>query len=106
MKLHIQLSDEFGSFCANGEKAAEFRFRTIEPYLQLHEEVVLDFQGIRNMNSSFANALIAPLVGNNPREVVGKLRFQNCTPVVRVLVESAIALGMERSQFGTGCVPA
>lgn len=95
MNLQIQLSGEFGEFLADGEKAAAFRYGRIDPFIHSHEKIVLDFQGVRNMNSSFANALIANLVSQSP-EVISKLQFININPRIRVTIESALALGMER----------
>jgi len=95
VNLHIQLSGEFGDFLADGEKAAAFRYARIDPFIHSHEQIVLDFQGVRNMNSSFANALIANLVSQSP-EVLSKLHFANSNPRVRVTIESALALGTER----------
>lgn len=97
MTLHIQLSDEFGNFCADGEKAAAFRYQRIDPFLHCHGQVVLDFQGVRNMNSSFANALIANLISQNP-EILPKLHFANCNPRIRVSIEAALELGFQRAQ--------
>jgi hypothetical protein len=94
--LHIQLFPEFGTFCADGEKAAAFRYARIDPFVQLHEKIVLDFQGVRNMNSSFTNALVANLISQNAPEILPKLQFANCNATVRVAVEAAIALGLQR----------
>lgn len=93
--LQIQLADEFGDFLADGEKAAAFRFSRIDPFVHNYEGITLDFLGVRNMNSSFANALIANLVTQSP-EILKKLHFANCNPRIRVLVESALALGIEK----------
>ncbi len=95
MNLQIQLCGEFGDFLADGEKAAAFRYARIDPFIHSHEQIVLDFQGIRNMNSSFANSLIANLVSQSP-EILPKLHFININPRVRVTIEAALALGMER----------
>ena len=95
MNLQIQLSSEFGEFLADGEKAAAFRYRQIDPFIHSHEQLVLDFQGVRNMNSSFANALVANLVSQSP-EVLPKLHFVNINPRIRVTIEAALALGTER----------
>lgn len=95
MNLQIQLCGEFGDFLADGEKAAAFRYARMDPFIHSHEQLVLDFQGIRNMNSSFANALIANLVSQSP-EVLPKLHFININPRVRVTIEAALALGTER----------
>lgn len=93
--LHIQLATEFGNFLADGEKAAAFRFSRIDPFVHSHDQIVLDFAGVRNMNSSYANALIANLVSQSP-EVLPKLHFANCNSRIRVAIESALALGVER----------
>ena len=93
MTLTIQLAKDFGDFLADGEKAAAFRFSHIDPFVHSHDRIVLDFLGVRNLNSSFANALIANLVSQSP-EALQKLHFANCNARVRVLVESALALGV------------
>ncbi len=93
--LQIQLADDFGNFLADGEKAAAFRFSRIDPFVHTYEGITLDFHGVRNMNSSFANALIANLVSQSP-EVLKKLHFTNCNARIRVLVESALSLGIEK----------
>ena len=95
MNLHIQLSSEFGDFLADGEKAAAFRYARIDPFIHSHEQIVLDFQGVRNMNSSFANGLIANLVSQSP-EILPKLHFTNINPRVQVTIEAALGLGTER----------
>jgi anti-anti-sigma regulatory factor len=97
VNLHIQFSGEFGNFLADGEKAAAFRFSRMDPFVHSHDQIVLDFEGVRNMNSSFANALIANLISQSP-EVLPKLHFANCHPRIRVSVEAALALGLERSR--------
>lgn len=96
MTLEIQFFPEFGSFCANGESAAAFRHARIDPFVSSHDRIVLNFQGVRNMNSSFANALIANLVSQNSEAVLQKLQFVNCHPTVKVSIESALTLGLER----------
>lgn len=96
MRLHFQILADFGRFCANGENAAAFRFTRIEPFLDSHEKIVLDFAGVHNVNSSFANALVANLFSQHSEAVLQKLHFANCNARVRVCIESAIALGLQR----------
>ena len=93
MNVELQMADEFGEFCANGELAAQVRFERIEPLASAAAQIVFDFKGVRNMNSSFCNALIANLIRQHP-DVVPKLRFINCRPNVRVLIKSAVDLGI------------
>ena len=93
MNLSITLFDEFGSFCADGEKAARFRFERIDPYVETAEQIHFDFAGVRNMSSSFCTdgekaarfrferidpALCAGLLTPHPRPTEG-LRFLEMT---------------------------
>ena len=99
MTMHeFRLADIFGSFLAEGARAAAFRLGDLEQCLAIHEEVILDFDGVHNVNSSFANALIAPLIEIHGDEVLDYLRFKNCNGVVRVMIEGALSLGLERAQ--------
>lgn len=91
----IEVSKKFGAFCSNGDAAADYRRAHIDPHVEAVDEVVFDFSGVRNMNSSFVNALIANLVTYS-RLPVAKLRFRNCRPNVRLLIESAVELGVSR----------
>jgi hypothetical protein len=97
MKLELSLAQNFGTFLAEGALAAAYRLQHIEPFYHAYEEIVLDFSGVRNINSSFANALIAPLLEQHGEEALKKLRFQGCNAIVRVMIESALSLGIERS---------
>ena len=96
MNVSITILDEFGSFCADGEKAARFRFERIDPYVETAEQIHFDFAGVRNMSSSFCNAMLANLISQHSSSVVQKLRFANCRSNVRVMIESAIELGITR----------
>jgi len=96
VNLNVELFQEFGSFCANGEKAAAFRFTRIEPFLDSHDRIILDFAGVHNVNSSFANALVANLISQHTAETAKKLHFVNCNARVRVSIEAAIAIGLQR----------
>ncbi len=96
MTHHITLSEDFGSFCADGEAAARFRFERVDPYVEECEQIAFDFAGVRNMSSSFCNALFANLVSLHGPSILKKIRFHNCRANVQVMVESAIQLGMER----------
>jgi len=96
MSYELKLADTFGTFLAEGAQAAAFRLQHIEPFCGAYKEIVLDFAGVRNMNSSFANSLVAPLIEQHGEEVLTKLRFRNCNPVVRIMIESALSLGIER----------
>lgn len=94
--LHVKLAAEFGTVLADGTEALAFRHRAIDPYIDLCERVVLDFTGVRTANSSFTNALVSGIVEHHGEAVLGKLVFKGCNPVVQVLVEAAIDLGLRK----------
>ena len=93
MTTAFAIFDEFGSFASNGDEASIFRFSNIEPALARGESVVMDFAGVTNMTSSFANGLVATLRLHFPAEFSTRVRFRNCCPAVRVLVSAAIDIG-------------
>ena len=97
MKLELKLAEEFGPRLADGALAVEFRMGRMDPYVRISPEIVLDFTGIRNANSSFVNALVAGAIKQHGPEILDRLIFKGCNPVVRVLVESAISLGLEKA---------
>jgi STAS-like domain of unknown function (DUF4325) len=96
MKLELPISEDFGHHLADGSLAAEYRIRRIEPYLNLCPEIVIDFTHVRTANSSFVNALITPLIEHHGEPLLKQLVFKGCAPLVRVLVEGAIDLGLEK----------
>lgn len=96
MSKELKLADTFGSFLAEGARAAAYRMEHIEPFFHTYQEIVLDFAGVRNINSSFANALIVPLIEQHGEDALKKLSFHGCNAVVRVMIESALTLGVER----------
>ncbi len=99
MKLELNLADEFGTGLADGALEAEFRQGRMDPYAGICPEIVLNFTGVRNANSSFVNALVAGFVEQHGPQVLDRLVFRGCNPVVRVLVESAISLGLEKHEM-------
>lgn len=96
MKLDIDIAKELGTHLADGARAAEFRLRRIEPYVDLAPEIVLDFTGVRIANSSFVNALVAGMIEQHGERMVNRLVFKGCNPAIRVLVEAAIELGLRK----------
>lgn len=98
MKHELSIAEEFGTQLADGTLAARFRQQRIEPYLPLCEQIVLDFTHVRSANSSFINALIAGTIEEHGQTALAKLVFKGCNAVVRVLVESAVELGLEKAK--------
>ena len=98
MKHELFLAPDLGTYLAEGARAAEYRLRAIEPVFAVYDTFVLDFTDVRGLNSSFANALIVPLFAQHGSTVRQKLRFRHCNPVVKVMLESALTLGMQAAQ--------
>jgi hypothetical protein len=96
MKMEFKLAHEIGTHLADGAQALAFRMVRLDPYLGMNAAIVLDFTGVRHGNSSFANALLTGLIEAQGEAVLERLTFRGCNPILRVLVEGAIALGLEK----------
>ncbi|WP_158305449.1 STAS-like domain-containing protein [Opitutus terrae] len=94
--MELRLAQEFGAHLADGEAAARFRLTRIEPYVAISPRITLDFTGVRSANSSFMNALVAGLVEQHGEAALARFVFKGCNPMVRVLVEAAIDLGLQK----------
>ena len=105
MNIELSLLNDFGTNLSDGYRAAEYRMGRVDPYVDLVDKIVLDFTGVRNANSSFVNALVAGTIEQYGKSVVSKLVFKGCNPLIKVLVEAAIYLGMQkplRPMFASG----
>jgi hypothetical protein len=91
----IRVFDHVGSFGGRSEAAIRFRQVHIEPLLIGEGEIEIDFSEVRSTNSSFCNALVANLIELHP-EALERICFSNCRPAIRLMIESAIELGLER----------
>lgn len=98
MKHHLSLAEDFGPRLADGAEASKYRHSRIEPYVAICDQIELDFTGIRNANSSFVNALLAAIFEQHGESVLQKFVFKGCNPLVRVLVEGAIDLGLQKCE--------
>lgn len=94
--IALHLAQALGAHLADGEAAARFRLSRIEPYAAICPEITLDFTGVRSANSSFMNALVAGLVEQHGEAILDRILFKGCNPVLRVLIESAIDLGLQK----------
>ena len=92
------MKELFGEFLADGDQANAFRFSEVEPKLALDAWVVFDFEGVTDMNESFAHALFGNLAEEHPSDLVDKIRLNNCSPLIRSFLTSAISFGMERGK--------
>ncbi|HEY5792425.1 MAG TPA: STAS-like domain-containing protein [Chthoniobacterales bacterium] len=96
MKLELQLTEDFGTLLSDGSRALEYRIARIDPYLTLCEEIVIDFTGVRHANSSFVNALVAGVIEQHGEAALRLLVFKGCNPAIKVLIEAAIDLGLQK----------
>ena len=96
MNVELKLADELGTHLADGAKAVAFRMVRIDPYVAMNAEIVIDFTGVRHGNSSFVNGLLTGLIEEHGEALLEKMTFRGCNPLLRVLVEGAIALGIEK----------
>lgn len=96
MNVELNLAEEIGTHLADGARAVAFRMVKLDPYVAMNSTVVLDFTGVRHGNSSFVNGLLTGLVEEHGEVLLERLTFKGCNPILRVLVEGAIALGIEK----------
>lgn len=101
MTTELRLAEELGAHLADGPKAAAFRSEKIEPLLSQPGDIVLDFSEVRNANSSFTNALLSGLIEKHGEGVLEQLLFKGCSPTIKVLIESAIDLGVQKFERKT-----
>lgn len=97
MSQTFKMLDLFGSFLADGDVGNRFRFCEVEPALAHHKQIVFDFEGVTNMTDSFCNACFENLATEHPAEVRAKVRLQNCSPLIKEFVGSALASGFENA---------
>ncbi len=64
--------------------------------MSVGEQIHLDFAGVRNLSSSFCNAMLANLISQHVPSVLRKVRFANGRRNVRVMIDSALEWGMLR----------
>lgn len=94
----LDMNKQFGSFCAEGKKAVAFLSSTIYPSLEEGHIIVFDFNNVRNMNSSFGNALFANLVRKYGDAVLGKIKVINTRENVKKEIASNISFGLKHIQ--------
>ncbi|MBA2434858.1 MAG: STAS-like domain-containing protein [Chthoniobacterales bacterium] len=96
MKLELPIAADLGTHLADGAAAAEYRRGRIDPYVGLCDEIVLNFTGVRTANSSFVNGLIVGLIEQHSVTVLKRVTFKGCNPVMQVLVQAAVDLGLAK----------
>ncbi|WP_281289114.1 STAS-like domain-containing protein [Methylacidimicrobium tartarophylax] len=92
------MKELFGCFLADGDQANAFRFNEVEAKTSLGSLIVFDFEGVTNMTESFSNALFGNLAEDHPFDLIDRVRFKNCSPLIRGFLVSAVSHGIERGK--------
>ena len=66
--------------------ARELRIKEIIPALEKDKMVIIDFSGVTGATQSFTHALISDTIRKFGEDVFDKLRFKNCTPIVKEVI--------------------
>ncbi|MDU9050922.1 MAG: STAS-like domain-containing protein [Candidatus Electrothrix sp. Rat3] len=103
MKDVIYIENRFGKLCANGDNALAFLQDEVIPLIHEGKDIAFDFMGVRNMNSSFSNALFANLVMQEGVEVLGHVTFKNCNSNIKALVNAALDFGYSKLPMAEAC---
>uniref|UniRef100_UPI004056E1F9 STAS-like domain-containing protein n=1 Tax=Candidatus Electrothrix sp. TaxID=2170559 RepID=UPI004056E1F9 len=103
MKDVIYIEKHFGKLCANGDKALVFLTEEVLPSVHQGKKLAFDFAGVRNMNSSFSNALFANLIIQEGVEVLDKVTFRNCNSNIEALVDAALNFGYSNMSVAETC---
>ena len=98
MNNEFSMKELFGSFLADGDLANAFRFNAVESKMGINFLAIFDFDGVNNMSESFANALFGGLAEDHPDDLVERVRFKNCSPLIRGFIISALSQGTERGR--------
>jgi hypothetical protein len=93
--ITLDMNKLFGSFCAEGKKAVSLLSSTIYPSIEDGYVVVFDFRNVRNMNSSFGNALFANLVRKYGSKVLEQMKIINTRENVKKEISSNINFGLK-----------
>ena len=92
----FSMKETFGEFLADGDLANRFRFTEVESQLGLNVLVVFDFSGVTNMTESFAHACFGALEEDHQQSLFEKVRFSNCSPLIRSFISAAMQQGLVR----------
>lgn len=92
----ILMNNRFGKLCANGDNALFFLKNEVLPIANKGEDLIFDFENVRNMNSSFSNALFANLIMQKGMSVLDNVKFKNCGVNIQLSIKAALELGCSK----------
>ncbi len=84
--ITVLIKEKAGSFAENKDVARELRIKYIIPALKKNKTVIIDFSDVTGVTQSFMHALISDTIRKFGSEVFDKLRFKNCSPLVKEVV--------------------
>lgn len=82
----ISIFERAGAFAENKDTARAIRVKEIIPALNSGEEVALDFEKVEGATQSFVHALISDVIRKFGNDVLDRLCFKSCTPVVKKII--------------------
>lgn len=82
----IPIRARAGAFAENKDTARNLRETLLLPALAAGETVVLDFAGVEDATQSFIHALISEALRRHGPEVLDRIEFRSCAPVVRKVI--------------------
>lgn len=94
----IKFSDYFGAYCVNGSQSLAFLRDTLLPILNNGNGLVLDFENVRMMNSSFSNALFGNLIRKLGRPALSLICITNANDLIKNEIKSGIGYGIKLSE--------
>lgn len=89
----MNIKQEIGEFCADGRIGLTFLQTKINPALSNNQDITLDFEGVRNMNSSFANAVFGNLVKEHGKGILSRLSMVNLRDNVKAEIIAGLSYG-------------
>lgn len=100
----IKLEKEVGKFCADGRIARSLLNSKVTPALNNNLIIVFDCSGVRNMNSSFSNALFGNLIKHHGKQALKNLTITNTRANVKQMILSGLAYGESANTQTPNCI--
>lgn len=86
----IKIFKYAGSFAENKDIARNVRIKSIVPFLEKGEEVILDFEKVESATQSFVHALISETIREFGPEVLDKIVFKDCNDTVKGIINIVV----------------
>ena len=87
-----------GDFAENKDIAAHLRESVIRAAVKDSNTLILDFNGVTLSTQSFIHALLSDVLRIEGEDLLERIDFRNCVPVIRGLVETVVQYSLESSE--------